>query len=218
MTDAPKIMTRAEAKTAGLKRYFTGAPCKRGHVAERLVSNGGCFVCHTDGAGRLAATARWRVANRDEVKAYNAKYNAENKEVLKEKRAVYDAAHRKKRRAACKAWREATPEYQKERLAAWQAANPERVRAHTRNRSALKRNAEGRHTAEDIQRIYKAQGGRCVCCKTKVGDKYHVDHIQPLSKGGSNWPANLQILCGPCNIRKLDKDPIEHMQSLGFLL
>lgn len=35
-----------DAKKQGLKRYFTGEPCKRGHVAERTVSNRQCVECY----------------------------------------------------------------------------------------------------------------------------------------------------------------------------
>lgn len=38
-------ITLADAKRASLKRYFTGIPCKYGHVTERLVSNRGCCKC-----------------------------------------------------------------------------------------------------------------------------------------------------------------------------
>jgi hypothetical protein len=31
----PDIIGCDEAKALGLKRFFTGEPCKRGHVAER---------------------------------------------------------------------------------------------------------------------------------------------------------------------------------------
>lgn len=37
--------TWAEAKKSGSPRYFTGIPCKSGHVAERVTGNGGCSVC-----------------------------------------------------------------------------------------------------------------------------------------------------------------------------
>jgi hypothetical protein len=35
---APEIITRTAAKAQGLKHYFTGKPCNRGHVAERYVN------------------------------------------------------------------------------------------------------------------------------------------------------------------------------------
>lgn len=41
----PEIITRAEARARGLKRYFTGKPCKHGHVAERQTGGKGCLEC-----------------------------------------------------------------------------------------------------------------------------------------------------------------------------
>jgi hypothetical protein len=37
---------REEAKSRGLKRYFTGRPCLRGHISERYSPNGYCVECH----------------------------------------------------------------------------------------------------------------------------------------------------------------------------
>jgi hypothetical protein len=42
-------MEKIDRKTAlklGRKRYFTGVPCKHGHIRERLVHSGGCAECH----------------------------------------------------------------------------------------------------------------------------------------------------------------------------
>lgn len=36
---------RSLAKKVGLKRYFTGIPCRKGHIAERQVSNRACLKC-----------------------------------------------------------------------------------------------------------------------------------------------------------------------------
>lgn len=36
---------RQMARQQGLARYFTGKPCKRGHVAERYLNNGECVIC-----------------------------------------------------------------------------------------------------------------------------------------------------------------------------
>ena len=41
----PKPISRKIARERGLVRYFTGKPCKHGHVAERLLSNRACVVC-----------------------------------------------------------------------------------------------------------------------------------------------------------------------------
>ena len=38
-------ITKQEAITAGLHKYFTGKPCKYGHISERLVSNSSCVEC-----------------------------------------------------------------------------------------------------------------------------------------------------------------------------
>jgi len=40
--------TRSEAKELGDTFYFTGNPCKNGHIAERYVSNKTCRVCHRE--------------------------------------------------------------------------------------------------------------------------------------------------------------------------
>jgi hypothetical protein len=40
-----EIVSRAEAKAKGLKRYFTGATCKHGHTAPQFVANSRCVVC-----------------------------------------------------------------------------------------------------------------------------------------------------------------------------
>lgn len=55
-------MTRSEAKSVGLKTYYTGKACKHGHVSERLVSNLTCSEC-----------------NRLKAKAYSRKFAEENK-------------------------------------------------------------------------------------------------------------------------------------------
>src|ERR1044071_8596093 len=40
-----KIISREEALAAGLKRYFTGKPCRNGHIAERNTSHKQCLTC-----------------------------------------------------------------------------------------------------------------------------------------------------------------------------
>lgn len=40
-----KIITRSEALEKALPSYFTGVPCKRGHIAKRATANSCCFEC-----------------------------------------------------------------------------------------------------------------------------------------------------------------------------
>ena len=35
-----------------------------------------------------------------------------------------------------------------------------------------------------------------------------IDHVKPLSAGGSNWPANLRPACHPCNRAKSNHWPL----------
>jgi hypothetical protein len=42
----PEIISRRQALDRGLIRYFTGKPCKRGHLVERLTSSANCLECH----------------------------------------------------------------------------------------------------------------------------------------------------------------------------
>lgn len=100
----------------------------------------------------------------------------------------------------------------------WAQENRDRCRAYSRNRRARFRAADGHHCADDILRILFSQSSKCAACRSSVAEGYHVDHINPLIDGGSNWPSNLQILCPRCNMQKNRRDPIEFMQSKGFLI
>lgn len=41
----PVLIDRYVAADSGKHRFYTGEPCKRGHLAERFVSSGGCCAC-----------------------------------------------------------------------------------------------------------------------------------------------------------------------------
>ena len=55
-----KIITRKEAKLLGLRRYFTGLPCKHGHIVQRETTNGCCVEC------KRVWTEKWRNKSEDE--------------------------------------------------------------------------------------------------------------------------------------------------------
>ncbi len=49
--------------------------------------------------------------------------------------------------------------------------------------------------------VWRRDGARCAICGATNGP-WHIDHVFPFSKGGTNAPDNLQVLCAPCNLRK----------------
>ena len=57
-----------------------------------------------------------------------------------------------------------------------------------------------RRTKEYLKRMC---GYRCNICRRKYSeDNLHIDHIHPLSKGGTAHLRNLQVLCRTCNLQK----------------
>lgn len=94
--------------------------------------------------------------------------------------------------------------------------NPKDQLVHVRNRQARIKKADGRFTKDDIISILDQQKYCCVYCSSNIADNYHIDHIMPISKGGSNWPSNLQCLCPRCNQSKSDKLPEDWHKEIGY--
>lgn len=106
-------------------------------------------------------------------------------------------------------WRATHKEQQAEYMRAYKNANPDLIRMISRRCRARQFGAEGEHTITDVKRQYEAQEGKCYYCGVVVGDTYHVDHIVPLSRGGTDNPDNLVISCPRCNQRKNNRTPDE---------
>lgn len=110
-------------------------------------------------------------------------------------------------------WRSApfrsTPEFmEKERLRGRKrrqdvSGNPHRAFL-TRRYLARKFNAQGYCTKEQLRWRWEYYGNRCWICNSEATE---TDHVIPLSKGGTNWPANLRPICKPCNVRKSNTWP-----------
>jgi hypothetical protein len=50
------------------------------------------------------------------------------------------------------------------------------------------------------QAVMERAGNKCQACGTK--DALELDHILPISQGGTGEESNLQVLCRPCNRKK----------------
>lgn len=89
--------TRDAARVLGMAKFFTGKPCRNGHVELRLTSTGDCRECvrlrrergsQRNPAGPKAAQDRHRSNNRDRMNARSATWRVANK-------ARYKALRRK---------------------------------------------------------------------------------------------------------------------------
>ncbi len=96
---------------------------------------------------------------------------------------------------------------------AWKSRNLQVRLTHNRNRRAKLKLAEGFHSAADIQALLVQQNTRCLC-SFDLSRGFHVDHVVPISRGGSNWSSNLQLLCQPCNDSKGAKTMDEWVDRL----
>jgi len=86
------------------------------------------------------------------------------------------------------------------RSRAYSKAHPEAMRARNHKRRAMLRNAEGNFTVQEWISTCDKYNNKCAICG--CNKKMTVDHIIPLTKGGSNYINNIQPLCHSCNARK----------------
>ena len=183
-----KLMPLKQAKDEGLARYFTGCPCKKGHIAERLTSSRACVVCTRE------KLAKYRIENRTnllEKKRIAQKiYAQQNPEKIAETRKATVEKHRKARN---------------EEKAAWRRRNSGKVLALTRKRQLSKIQHTPSWLTEDDFWIM-SQAYELAALRTKMfGFAWHVDHVLPLQGdvvSGLHVPTNLQVIPGYENSRK----------------
>lgn len=75
-----------------------------------------------------------------------------------------------------------------------------RARDIRRIAKARRRRAEGSFSPEEWQVKLRAFGGGCAICDST--EHIEIDHIVPISRGGTNTIDNVQPLCRHCNASK----------------
>lgn len=89
-------------------------------------------------------------------------------------------------------------------------------RAATQRHRALKRSAKGTFTRQQWLDKCRYHGWRCYLCGTDLDiHTAQVEHRIPLSRGGSNWIANLAPACSRCNGAKGSQTEKEYRAKIG---
>jgi hypothetical protein len=181
--------SRAEAKATGAKYYFTGEPCKHGHVAPRK-TKGACIECLKVEweKGNIARAEYFQQYNQSEAgqKAKQGYYERNRETVI----ARAAARPLEEKRVFQKAW--------KDRNVLW-------VRADTKNRRRKHRQASPpwltRKQKQEMRELYKI----AMTMTKTTGEQYVVDHIVPLRSEfvcGLHVPWNLRVITQEENLKK----------------
>ena len=177
------IITREEALSKGLKRYFTGKPCIHGHVAERTVlSNHGCIICLS------ISRKKWNETNSE----YYKKWKIEHFEIVQESKEKWRKNNLDKIASINKKYRQNNLGYH--------TAKSKKYKAFKLHRTPIWL------TKNDLKKIEQVYIFSQMLSKTR-GIKYVVDHIIPLqgrnnSVSGLHIFSNLDIITNKANCIK----------------
>lgn len=219
------IVRLKDAKAQGFKLYYTGKPCKYGHLDQRHTSSGQCRTClrvsypSHDPEKKRELAKQYRALNPEKAAASIAAAKRKKPEKYAASLAEWRIANRDRMLAQMKEWREAHPDRMIVLKRAYKRRHPERVSAGRQLRRARLKGADGAHTGEQIRELLVKQRFKCACgCARSIRSKYHIDHYVPLALGGSNDILNIQLLHPICNLKKGALHPIEWAKRMGRLL
>jgi hypothetical protein len=180
--------TRKEAQETKATHYFTGLPCKHGHIALRK-TKGTCVECQKIEWEETNAK-RALLPKSEASKKAGKKYYENNKEVVKLR-----ALSRKP---------EDIIKYRK----TWKAANPELVMANSKHRRSKHKQATPKWLTQEHKAQIKQFYLDAMLVSKVTGVPYAVDHIVPLRGelvSGLHVPWNLAVITREENSKKSNK-------------
>ena len=185
------IITKKEAKSKGLKFYFTGISCKRGHIAEKYIS-GHCVECHKE--------------KYDQWKNKYPEYYKERYETHFESITKCNNNWREEHPEYMKDWYEKYPDYNKD----WRQNNPDKNAAKSKKYATSK--LQRMPIFADSKKIewFYSEAARL---SKETNTKYVVDHIYPLQGkliSGLHVENNLQVITEEKNRKKSNKFEIQN--------
>jgi 5-methylcytosine-specific restriction endonuclease McrA len=176
--------------------------CRNGHtVAGPKDEDDGCRFC------AIARKARYNVSPKGHAAVSRYRQTPKGQAYRARERAS-DAAHERHLR-----FRATNPDKLRRWKTEWRAAHPDKERAQQQRAYAKSKGlSQARRRAlmagvpsEPYTRleIYERDGGCCYLCSKPVAfTVFEVDHVIPISAGGSNTRANVATSCRRCNRRK----------------
>ena len=189
-TNLPK--TRAEAKATGAKYYFTGEPCKHGHIAPRK-TKGACLECLKD---------EWTKGNETRAEYFRA-YN-QSEAGQKAKKEYYE----RNRAAVIEKAASRSPEERRAARNRHKEANPDVYKALTSLRRRRFRLATPRWLSAEQKMEIRLKYRLAIELSRRTGVRHAVDHIVPLqgeSVCGLHVPWNLEVVTQEENLKKSNK-------------
>lgn len=185
---------------ASQKYYWSNAEKMKASARERSK--------YEDLGKRRIRTKRYYQENREHVSSRQRKLYAESEQLR--------SYHSEKSREWHYANQDKRAEDSKERYANIRLNDPLKyyamVKQKNQRRRARRKNAEGSHSYNEILDMIRDQDSKCAYCEIELNGLYHVEHMLPFSRGGSNDWSNLAIACASCNVSKGTKTAEEFMQ------
>jgi len=147
---------------------------------------------------------QYYVEHHDKFREYAKQRRPTHQEEVKKYRQEYRATHQEKVKKYARKHYIANREKIAERNRQYRINHPEKMAVYNERRRARNAKAEGSFTAEEWQELCEKYSNKCLCCG-RDDIPLTVDHVIPISKGGSNNIENCQCLCKPCNSKKHTK-------------
>lgn len=209
--DGIQAACRKCQNAASIKRYYANAEERRAKMRKHYADNA---------ESKRIEAAKYRAENREDILLYKKAYYQKNKDTPEYKAKAKEYRESAKDRAVEYRieYREKNSEYLVQKSLEWARKNPEKRRAIAHNYKVKRRakEAAGMPTKE-LAEWSISQKKVCYWCGKRCPKNYHIDHYQPLSKGGPHETENLVIACKQCNTRKNAKDPYDFAAQVGRL-
>lgn len=158
-------------------------------------------IARRDAEKRKTYFREYYVSNREQKLEYAKRYAAENPNIGKRSAHNYRKRHQEERLNYNRDYYSKNPEFGRSRASIRRARSRQSVQ----------------HARKDLARLINKSNFYCTYCGIKDMNG-HVDHVVPLSRGGSNGIGNLVWSCAPCNLSKSNKFITEwrlHLKKIG---